>query len=186
VGAARACAMIGLGMTPDPFEPGLVAILPVVWIASLLVASIVSRRRRGQPIVFFGVPNAAFIETRASGHSRRTWYTKLVGARKCLVVAVTGNRLTIRPRFPFTLIFLPEMFGLELDVPLHQVLHVVYDPQRSRAVHVQLREVNHEVHEMTLYLRKPQDFVDAMRHAVPVRGDFHPASREIRQERRPT
>jgi hypothetical protein len=39
------------------------------------------------------------------------------GAQNCLLVYVADGMLTVVPVFPFNLMFLPEIFGLELTVP---------------------------------------------------------------------
>lgn len=93
----------------------------LAWVSGGVIASIFYRRSHGKPIFFSGVPGARFVETAASGHSNRSWYTRLGGANRCLVVAVSDQRLIIRPRFPFNLMFMPEVYGLEYEVPLDYV-----------------------------------------------------------------
>jgi hypothetical protein len=90
--------------------------IAVLQVSGSIAASVLYRRARGKPIMSWDVPDAVFIEGTASGHSNRTWLTKLGGAHRCLVVAVTGTRLIIRPRFPCNLMFLPEVYGLEHDI----------------------------------------------------------------------
>jgi len=43
------------------------------------------------------------------------------GARNCLLVYVADNKLTIVPNFPFNLMFLPEIYGLEIAAPISDV-----------------------------------------------------------------
>jgi hypothetical protein len=78
--------------TPQEYFPILFG-LSLLWVSGWVVASVLYRRSRGKPIMFRGVPDALFVESAASGHSNRSWFTKLGGASRCLVVAVTGNRL---------------------------------------------------------------------------------------------
>jgi len=39
---------------------------------------------------------------------------RIGGASNCLIIAVTRDDLVVTPRFPFNLMFLPEVYGLEL------------------------------------------------------------------------
>lgn len=133
-----------------------------LWVVGWAVVSIFYRRSRGKPIVFRSVANAVFAENTASGHSNRSWWTKLGGASRCLVVAVTENRLIIRPTFPFNLMFLPEIYGLEHDIPTDRVTHVDVKSGRSGSVRVTFRDLDGESHDVTLYLRNPVGFVNAL------------------------
>ena len=138
--------------------------LSVLWVAAMVGASVLYRRSRGKPIVFRSVPDAVFVESAASGHSNRTWFTKLAGASRCLVVAVTRNRLIIRPRFPFNLMFLPEVYGLEHDVPVDRVtrLEVGLGRSWSTSVRLELRDPDDTLQDLTLYLQNPSAFVKAL------------------------
>lgn len=90
--------------------------LPFVWLLGVLAASVVTRIRAARPI-FPRVPEGALFAARfGSGHSRRNLLTRLGGAGHCLLVAVTRDRLVIVPFFPFNLLFLPDLYGLELDL----------------------------------------------------------------------
>jgi hypothetical protein len=141
--------------------------LSLLWVTGWVVASILYRRKHDKPIVFRNVPNATFAEDTASGHSNRTWFTKLGGANRCLVVAVAGNRLIIRPRFPFNLMFLPEIYGLEHDVSADQITHVELNHGRSGAIRLEFRDSDHTLHDVTLHLRNPAEFVRAIgKHAA--------------------
>ena len=134
--------------------------LSALWVAGWVLASIIHRRAHGRPILFRTVPNAEFVESAASGHSHRTWYTKLGGASRCLVVAINRGQLIIRPQFPFNLMFLPEVYGLEHDVPVDRVSNVEIKPGRFRTgVDVQFRSTESTNEHVTLYLRRPEDFV---------------------------
>ena len=48
-------------------------------------------------------------------------FTRIGGARKCLMVYVQGEELVITPNFPFTLMFLPEFFDLDVRVPIASI-----------------------------------------------------------------
>ena len=134
----------------------------LVWVSGWILASIVYRRSRGKPIVFRNIENASFIESTASGHSNRTWYTKLGGASRCLIVAVVGKRLIIRPRFPFNLMFLPEIYGLEHDVPADRVTRVEVTSGRSGRVRLEFRDPRDTLQDITVHLKNTDEFVRAL------------------------
>ena len=45
----------------------------------------------------------------------------MAGARNCLWVAVTEDSLQVGVHFPFSLMFLPEIYGLEFAVPGNRI-----------------------------------------------------------------
>jgi len=47
--------------------------------------------------------------------------TRIGGGRNCLLVYVADGALTIIPVFPFNLMFLPEIYGLETTAPISDV-----------------------------------------------------------------
>ena len=80
---------------------------PLLWVLLWVVASIVYRRSRGKTIYPTKPKDSMFYEGWASGHSNSNIFTKLGGARNCLLVAVVPDALIVQPRFPFNLMFLP-------------------------------------------------------------------------------
>lgn len=99
-------------------------VIPVVWLAAVVLVSIAYRRRAGKP-VFPKVPrDALFAERWTSGRSLDHLLARFGGARNCLLVAVTSDELIVTPCFPFNLMFLPEVYGLELSVPAMAVRDV--------------------------------------------------------------
>jgi hypothetical protein len=97
------------------------ALFSIGWIIAWIATSIVYRRKAHKPL-FPRVPNdAVFAETRLSGRSLRNWVTRIGGASNCLLVYVSDSALTIVPMFPFNLMFLPEVYGLETTVPARAV-----------------------------------------------------------------
>jgi hypothetical protein len=95
------------------------------WIALWIGASVLYRRSRAKPI-FPGRPDhALYFEKYGSGHSNKNLLTKLGGASRCLSVAVTADSLIVRPIFPFNLMFLPEIYGLEYDIPRKNIRSVI-------------------------------------------------------------
>lgn len=89
-------------------------LLPLLWIGGWIAASIWFRRANGKPIIPQKPTDAAFWEDWCSGRSLRNGFTRIGGARNCLLIYVADGQLVVTPRFPFTLMFLPELFGLDL------------------------------------------------------------------------
>ena len=142
--------------------------ISALWLLGWVIASVVHRRAHGRPVLFRTVPNADFIENTASGHSHRTWYTKLGGASRCLVVAIDRGRLILRPQFPFNLMFLPEIYGLEHELPVDRVSSVVFKQGRFRnLIDVQFRDTDGGDEHVTLYLKRPDDFLNALKRYAP-------------------
>ncbi len=98
------------------------------WVALVVAASILRRLQVGKPIVPKPPADAIFVETRTSGHSLKTWWTQIGSAKNCLLVAVTPTTLVVTPQFPFNLMFLPEVYGLEFIVPRQAITSVETRP----------------------------------------------------------
>ena len=138
-------------------------LLNLLWTLTWVGGSIVYRRVYGKPVLFFGVPDAVFQERVASGYSTRNLLTRMGGAHNALVVAVTRDRLVIRPYFPFTLLFLPEIYGLDYEVPLHNVIGTKEKKVLLwTSVSVEFHNADNEVREVVLRLRNPKDFLAAL------------------------
>ena len=78
-----------------------------------------------------------------------------------MIVAVTPDALVVSPKFPFNLMFLPEVYGLEHNVPLSKIGHI--DEQRARASNVMIWL--NDGQKLGLKLRDPSGFVAALRAA---------------------
>ena len=103
---------------------GLWFAVPFLWIGGWITASIFYRRLHDKPI-FPRLPvDARFKERWASGRSRKNLLTGLGGASNCLLVAVTDAELIVTPFFPFNLMFLPEIYGLEVCAPRSSIRNV--------------------------------------------------------------
>lgn len=87
------------------------------WVVLVTVASVLYRRSNGKPLTRPKFDAPLFLETWRSGRSMRNFLSRLGGARNCLWVAVTRDRLQVGMHFPFSLLFLPEIYGLEITVP---------------------------------------------------------------------
>ena len=123
--------------------------LAIAWLVFFVGLSVAFRRSRGKPL-FPRVPNdALYVDKWASGR----W------ASNCLLVAITGQALSVVPKFPFNLGFLPEVYGLERTIPIRSIREV----RRLRGFGVGNNvAVDYGEAELRLKVRNPQAFVDAL------------------------
>ena len=136
---------------------------PLVWILFWIVASIVYRKSRGKAILTSKPKNSLFYEGSASGHSNRNIFTKLGGAHNCLLVAIAPDCLVIQPQFPFNLMFLPEILGLEYRI-LGLNLRTVEKKGRifGKGVEIQFIVLDGSEQSVRLYLKKTNEFLTAV------------------------
>ncbi len=135
---------------------------PLLWVLLRIVASIVYRRSREKEILTFKSKNALFYEGWASGHSNRSIFTKLGGAHNCLGLAVISDALIVQPRFPFNLMFLPEIYDLEHRIPSMNIRSIkVKRSFFSKTVEIQFTGSDGGTRSIKLYLRKLDDFLAA-------------------------
>lgn len=128
--------------------------------AVAILSSVAFRRARGKPVLGWTIDNAQYVEHFASGYSHRTWYTRLGGASRCLLVGIADGRLIIRPWFPFNLMFLPEIYGLEHDLPISHVEDInVKEGMFGRMVRLRLRAESGKSLDVSLYLRNPDRLI---------------------------
>jgi len=136
---------------------------PLLWISLCVVASVVYRRSRGKAIWPSKPENCMFYESWTSGHSNSSIFTKLGGARNCLLVAVTPDSLVIQPQFPFNLMFLPEIYGLEYSIPALNIRAVAERGRiLGRGVEVEFIDLDGGEKSVRLYLRKTDQFLATM------------------------
>jgi hypothetical protein len=130
------------------------------WVVACLVASVVHRRLRGKPLVSRVPAGSVHVERWTSGRSNRSLLARLGGANNCLLVAVTPDFLVVRPHFPFTLMFLPELFALELEIPRSAITRVEH--QRGllgSTVAVRFREADGRPGLVEFRLRNAAEFL---------------------------
>jgi hypothetical protein len=127
------------------------------------VLSVLYRKLSGKGLFAVVPDQSAFVERRTSGRSLRNLLTKIGGARGCLLVAVTKDILLVRPHFPFTLFFLPEVYGLDLAVPRRAISRV---ERRSgvfgRSVVIEFENASGRSEKIALSLRDADGFVAAL------------------------
>lgn len=140
------------------------------WVALVIALSVLYRRSKGKPLFRPQFDRPLFLETWRSGRSLRSPITRLGGANDCVWVAVHDGALLVGPHFPFTLVFLPEIYGLEYAVPGDAVRSVeradgVLARGRVR-VTIERRPGDEESFEVSL--RDPDGFVRAIEAIRPV------------------
>ncbi len=121
----------------------------LLWNLLYAVGRIRKIRRSGKTVLARVPDGALFVEKWTSGGSGKSFWTRLGGAKNCLLVALTRERLVVRPHCPFSIF--ADRFDLEHDVPLAEIAGV-------KAVG---REVQVELPGRTLklLLRDPGNFL---------------------------
>jgi hypothetical protein len=135
----------------------------LLWVSLLMAASVVYRRSRGKVIYPTRPKDSLYYEGWASGRSNTNLFTKVGGANNCLMVAVTPDFLIIQPRFPFNLMFLPELLGLEYRIPKVDVRGVEKKGGLfGKGVEVHFVDADGGSRSVRLYLRRTDEFLAAM------------------------
>ncbi|QJQ06616.1 hypothetical protein EJG51_013055 [Undibacterium piscinae] len=133
------------------------------WIVLVAIASVLYRKIKSKPMRIVKPENSLFMERWTSGRSLRNFVSRLGGARNCLFVAVTRNELIVRPHFPFTMFFLPEIYGLEIVVPRSAVRSVeIKSGLLGSSVLLNIDRSPGESFRLELRLRAPTEFAQAM------------------------
>lgn len=65
--------------------------------------------------------NAMFSERGCSGRSLGGVLSRIGGASRCLLITVRDKQLVVTPQFPFNLMFLPEIYALDIAVPIAEI-----------------------------------------------------------------
>ena len=144
----------------ESLAPDWAIYFPLLWIGGWITASVIFRRIHGRPILPRMPSGARYSERMASGWDDGNWLRRLGGANRCLMVAITERELIVTPFFPFNLLFLPEIYGLELRVPLASIRNV--EPGRRLFRDCMIVETT-EGRRLGLILRNPQAFMFAAR-----------------------
>lgn len=141
-------------MDQNPF-PIWFPFVAIAWLVFVIGISVAFRRSRGKPVLPRLPDGAVFVDKSASGR----W------ASNCLLVAVTDEALSVVPKFPFNLMFLPEIYGLEQTIPVSSIR----DVRRLRGFGLGNNvSVDYGASTLRLKVRDPQAFVDALaRSSLP-------------------
>ena len=79
------------------------------------------------------------------------------------MVAVTPTSFYVRPNFPFNLMFLPEIYGLEYSVPRKSIRSVVTkDGFLGKSVRIELDTESGGSVAIDLWLRRRDEFLKAL------------------------
>jgi len=134
----------------------------VAWIPLAIAISIAFRKKRGKPIFPKAPVDALFSERGCSGQSLDTPRTRTGGARNCLLVALTPQKLIIIPIFPFNLMFLPEIYGLDHSLDISAIREIA-DRKGILGRHVTITYADPKVCRVELRLRHHDAFIYSLR-----------------------
>lgn len=135
-----------------------------IWVVLGVTTSIVYCLRKLKAVPKIEQRDILFREWRASGASHRSFFTRLGGARNCLVVTVTKTELHVYPIFPFNLMFLPQINDLEHHIPLDRITNITIKKGflRRRTLIVDFFGEDCGKKEIELTLKSPDDFLSAL------------------------
>jgi hypothetical protein len=143
----------------DQIPAGAWAGLFFLWLA----LSIVYRRAVGRPLIAHARPDARFVERWASARAGAGLLSRLSTARNCMHVQVTATELRIHPHFPFTLGFMPEIYGLDHAIPLANLRSAtIVSGHRAKAVEVKYVSAAGADGVVLLLLRNAEAFIHAV------------------------
>lgn len=138
---------------------GLFAALIFLWFA----VSIAYRMALHKPIFASRQAGDVFVERWASGRSGSGLIGRLSSARNCLHIRVDAASIRIHPHFPFTLGFVPEVYGMDHLVPLSAVRTArILGGAYSKAVEVNYVLPNGQAHVLQLLLKNAEGFIRAV------------------------
>ena len=136
----------------------------ITWVVLCIGASILYRRAKDKPILSRKPDDTIYYETSGSGCSNQNLITKFGGAQNCLIVAVTKDSFIVEPKFPFNLMFLPEIFGLEHHVSKKNISSIVEKSRfLGKSVTVEFSTSDGKCQSIELRLRKMDAFLIALR-----------------------
>jgi len=143
-------------------------LVPLLWIAAYIGASIIFRLSREKPLWPSAPSDARFVERHASGSCLDTLWGRLGGARNCLLVTLTPAELYVTPQFPFNLMFLPEIYGLEARVPYGRIRNCTpIDKWYGKSVRIEFTRSSGADSTFSLILRKRKEFLTTIDTLLP-------------------
>jgi hypothetical protein len=131
----------------------IIGITAIVLIG-IITGSIVYRLQKSKPILKSEFSEPRFSDKWCSGRSDRNALARLAIAKNILWVTVTNKELHVSPHFPFSLIFLPEAFGLDHRIPGRTILDVqeVSSTSLGRGVLVKYRHATGDEENLELWV----------------------------------
>jgi hypothetical protein len=146
----------------DDFAQSMFTSWFVLFLA-MLAASVLYRKAKGKTLRVYAPELALFEERWTSGRSLRNFWSRIGGAQNCLYVALSQDELMVRPHFPFSLLFLPEIYGLEVTVPRSGVrVDEVKSGILGNRVLLTVETSPGKRHQLELKLRAPVEFTRAL------------------------
>jgi len=137
-------------------------LLPFAWMLITFGWRYYRYKRRGDVFPEVAPGQFRFHERRASGHSKKTLFSRLGGARNCLHVSVTDTEVWIR--MPFPLNVLAENFDLEHRISRDAITNVEVVPIRTQqSVLLEYRDKQGRGHRLSLTLRDREAFLEAVK-----------------------
>lgn len=135
-----------------------------------IVLSVASRRMTGRPIFAVRRADSLFAEGWASARIGTGLLARLGTARNCMHVQVSATELRVHPHFPFTLAFMPELYGLDQVISLSAVRSAtIVSGHRAKVVEVRYAAGNGSDEQMLLFLRHAERFVQQLGADSPAR-----------------
>lgn len=127
--------------------------LSALWLGSVILASVWYRRSKGKPLRPRPPDDALYYEDRISG----PWNSRAAQ------VWLTSDQLVITPRFPFTLMFLPEIYGFEHAINIESISAA--ETYRSRFQGNARVFVDGTEKPIWMKLRRPNSFFETLEAA---------------------
>ena len=133
------------------------------WLGALLLwvaVSIAYRLRSGKPLVACTRPGSVFAERWMSARIGSGLLARLGTARNCMHAQVTSSELHLHPHFPFTIGFMPELYGLDLVIPLERISSAtITGGNYAQIVEVVYRTSGGDQNTIQLLLRNAESFI---------------------------
>ena len=129
----------------------------------VLLLSVSYRTVKNKPFTLPTIAVTQFYETWRSGWSNKTFLASYIGFPQCLWVVVTQDTLMIGPHFPCTLLFLPEVLGMEYRIPGRHILAIEDRATlRTQGVQIRFRHATGEEESFVIVVEAASHFTQAV------------------------
>lgn len=136
-------------------------VIAFAWVAVVFGWQYYRHKKRGLVFPSIAPASIRFDERSASGFSHQTMFTRIGGASRCLHVTVTDSEVWVRPIFPFSI--LASQFDLEHRIQRQAITRA--EQSRSgffSSLLLEYRDERGQLHQLSLRLRRPDDFLRAL------------------------
>lgn len=145
---------------------GTLFIVCIVWVSISFAWLFFKHRKHGISFPTLEAEQIRFDETRVSGFSDKSLFSRLGGARHCLLVTVTGGEVWIRSFFPFNLL---KASDLEHRISRSSITSArIAESFVGRRVILDFRLSNGNLRRLFLVLRNPEGFLAALKTPPPI------------------